>query len=406
MTWSAVKPMLRSRSSGTSLVLNPATLLSCMILIAMTATASTGQNVSPTDYTVPVSTAEQLRFDGSYKYAGQEDKVLTHDATGSVLYNRFYNSLPFAYDINLNAIADTKRRPDGEQDNSFNAILSGGVRKYFKPEGDFFYSLEAAVVHQEGFDRPSISATPGVGYGRFIRATDLAKAVRIEDFLMKEQVIRGRLPKETLIELAHIIEKEHEFKTEHGERYRRYWFEAMESEIAKTGLFVEEGLGAVGALRTEEVLFEERINERFYGWDARFGVRFELLSEFEDVDADDPAASFRFRYARPVGWKSQLGFSAEVNTPFTGDFADVYNATGTVDYIYEIGNRVDLTVSNVVLASRSNPDEDVVWSEQLRAGFIYYLENELNLIVTGNVRKDSDTPVTQGIDIAFGYRVK
>jgi hypothetical protein len=114
----------------------------------------------------------------------------------------------------------------------------------------------------------------------------------------------------------------------------------------------------------------------------------------------------RFRYAHPVGWRSQLGFTAEANTPFTGDFGSVYNASATVDYIYEIGNRVDLTVSNVLLAARSDPDVDVVWSEQLRAGFIFYLENQLNLIVTGNVSKETDNPVTQGVDIAFGYRVK
>lgn len=387
----------------------PSKILRAAALAALIAggdVIAAAQNVSPTDYTVPVSTAEQARLDVSYKYAGQESDVLTNDATGSLLYNRFYNSLPFAYDVNLNVIGDTKRLPDGEQDNALNILGSSGIRKYFTPEGDWFYSGELGLTYQDEFDRPSIEVIPGVGYGRFIRATTLARAVRIEDFLLEEGVISRRLPKATIIEVAHIIENEGEYRAIHGERYRRYWFEAMEKEIAKSGLFTEEGLGAVGVLRTQEVLFEERVNERFYGWDVRFGVRFEVLSEYEDIDPDDPGASIRARYSRPLGWKSQFGVTGEYDTPFTSDFGNAYNAAGTVDYIYEIGNRVDFTLSNVVVAAKSDPDVDVVWSDQVRTGFLFYLENQLTLNVSGNLNKVSDSPVTQGVDLSFGYRLK
>jgi hypothetical protein len=375
-------------------------------VILLIASAAQAQNVGPTDYTVPVSTAEQARLDATYKYAGQESDVLTNDATGTFLYNRFYNSLPFAYDFNVNVIGDTKRLPNGDQDNSLNALGNGGVRKYFSETGNAFYSGEVGIRYQDEFDRPSIVVIPGLGYGRFIRATTLARAVRIEDFLVDEGVISRRLPKDTIIELAHIIENEGEYEALHGERYRRYWFEAMEAEIAKSGVFTEEGLGAVGVLRTEEVLFEERINERFYGWDVRAGVRIEVLSEFEDVDADDPGASLRARYSRPLGWKSQFGVTGEADSPLTGDFGDAYNAAGTLDYIYEIGNRIDWTLSNVVLAAKSDPDADVVWSDQLSSGFLFYLENQVTLTIEANLNKVSDNPVTQGVDVSFGYRLR
>lgn len=42
----------------------------------------------------------------------------------------------------------------------------------------------------------------------------------------------------------------------------------MEREIAGSGILLECGLGDAGILRSNEVLFEERITERFYEWDA------------------------------------------------------------------------------------------------------------------------------------------
>ena len=64
----------------------------------------------------------------------------------------------------------------------------------------------------ENNDRPGLDATIVVGWGRFINATALRKAVRIEDFLLEEGVISERLPKESMIDSGHIIEKEAEYR--------------------------------------------------------------------------------------------------------------------------------------------------------------------------------------------------
>ena len=64
----------------------------------------------------------------------------------------------------------------------------------------------------ENNDRPGLDATIVAGWGRFINATALRKAVRIEDFLLEEGVISERLPKESMIDSGHIIEKEAEYR--------------------------------------------------------------------------------------------------------------------------------------------------------------------------------------------------
>ena len=113
--------------------------------------------------------------------------------------HRYYNSLPYAWDLNFNGVGLTRRTSDGTQEGSYSFVAGPGIRKYFNPEGDFFYSGELLVTGNSDFDRPTIDVTPGVGYGRFIRVTPLAQAVRIEQFLIDEGVIKGPLSKETLI---------------------------------------------------------------------------------------------------------------------------------------------------------------------------------------------------------------
>ena len=364
------------------------------------------QTVSPTDYDVPESTARQLRLGATYAYAGSGANTRTNDGSASLLYNRFYNSLPFAYDLTFNGVGATRRTPADRQKNSYNVIAEPGVRKYLKPQGNEFYSVDGRLTANNDYDRPGVDVTPGVGYGRFIRVTTLAQAVRIEEFLLEEGVIKGKLPRKTMVALAQIIERRAEFETEHGDRYRVHWFEAMEETIAKSGKFTGKGLGASGTLRIEEVLFQEHINERFTGWDVRSGVRLELLTPYEDLDRQDPSFSLRVRYSRPVSWKSQFDLNLQYTTPFTGDIGSkVFTLTGTANYLYEVTNRIDFTLNNILTATRDAGLKARV-SEQVRAGFIFFIENQINLNVTGQFAKDRGEDAAQGLNLALEYRLR
>ena len=48
---------------------------------------------------------------------------------------------------------------------------------------------------RKGFDRPQADVFFGLGYGRFIDATALRKAVRIEDFYSKKALLAIFCPK-------------------------------------------------------------------------------------------------------------------------------------------------------------------------------------------------------------------
>lgn len=365
------------------------------------------QAVSPNDYDVPVSTAQQLRLGGTYSYSGSGSNTGTNDGSASLAYYRYYNSLPYAWDINFNGVGLTRRMADGTQEGAYNFVSDPGIRKYFNPEGNFFYSGELRVIGNNEFDRPTIDVTPGVGYGRFIRVTPLAQAVRIEQFLLSEGVLKGPLSKETLVALAQVIERRGEFETQFGDRYKVRWFKAMEEIIAASGLFVHGGFGAVGTLRVDEVLFQEHVNERFIGWDLRAGIHFEVLTKDSDTPRQDPGLSLRMRYARPVGWKSQFDFSAQFTSPFTGNFgSDVFTLSISLGYLYEVTNRIDFTLSNIITASRSEPNVKAIVVEQVRSGFIFFIENQINLNVTGSIAKARGEDPSQSLNMAIEYRLR
>ena len=384
---------------------NTRTILALLTVAFIAPSQLRAQTVSPEDYDVPVSTAQQLRLGGTYSYAGSGSNTGTSDGSASLVYHRYYNSLPYAWDLNLNGVGLTRRTSDGTQEGSYSFVAGPGIRKYFNPEGDFFYSGELLVTGNSDFDRPTIDVTPGVGYGRFIRVTPLAQAVRIEQFLIDEGVIKGPLSKETLIALAQVIERRGEFETQFGDRYKPRWFRAMEEVIAKSA-FVEGGFGAVGTLRVDEVLFQEHVNERFIGWDVRTGVRFEAVTKDSDTPRQDPGMSLRVRYSRPVGWKSQFDISAQYTSPFTGDFGDIYTLSLSLNYLYEVTNRVDFTLSNIITSTRSEPDIDAILVGQVRSGFIFFIENQINLNITGTIAKTRGEDATQSLNMAIEYRLR
>ncbi|MDP6778982.1 MAG: hypothetical protein QGI83_19670, partial [Candidatus Latescibacteria bacterium] len=292
-------------------------LVALAVSLTMPADPALAQNVSVTDYSVPISRADNLRIDVlSLNYVTEGGEAVVQSGNLGVVYKKFYDSLPFAYSLDM--IGSTSFNKDNVQDKlvgNFTTSLESRIKKYTPAEGNLFVFNDADFDYDENFDRPGVVATVGMGYGRFINATALRKAVRIEDFFLGEGIISNRLPKESMIEVGHIIEREQEYKDLYGDRYRNYWFEDMSNEITKSGLVL--GDIGFGVLRMQEVLFQERINDRFYGWEASVGIQFEVMTPREGQGRSDPSMSVGFRYSRPISWSTQVNARLNVTTPFS-----------------------------------------------------------------------------------------
>ena len=435
------------------------------------------QNASVRDYTVPVSSARNLQVDFAFNYSATGSTVTSKNGNLVLFYRKFYDSLPFAYAFEMNGAAllthtnppadfnqsgkvdgvdaallanylylqrgigagraDSARyaaiydlNQDGRTDSldvqtflrnsgrkaddevTYNTLFSGRAKKYLRNGSKFFGFGDFNVRHSDTFDRPDTDVTPGLGFGRFISATPLAKAVQIEEFLIREGAITGRLPREHLVALGHVIQREGEFRERYGSTYRKWWFEAMETVIVASGT-APRGIEAGGILRINEVLFEQRVNERFYGWEATVGTNFQLTAPLKGQALRNPGAALGLRYAWPFGWKHQISGRLDLSSPFTSRFGKEYKLTVAEDYIYEVSNRIDFILRDILtldIRDRSaftgvGAFNKHILRNTLSSTFVFFIENKTNFSVTAQLDKTEGRPFLQAISGTLNYRI-
>ena len=366
------------------------------------------QNVSVTDYQVPVSAADRLLIDFSMNHATSGSDATTSKGNIGGIYKRFYDSLPFGYSIDIigSGLVDKNIVTD-EYNTNYQVNGDAGVKKYLMQNSaalkDLFGSVRASSNMLKDYDQPASSLTVGVGYGRFIEATDLAKAVRIEEFLIKEEELSDHLPKEAILEISKIINREGEYRDKYGETYEKEWYKDMETVMRESNLLKEGGLGAIGILRIEEVLEREDIADRFYGWDVTLGSRFDITLPFTGQDRSPANLDVSASYARPIAWRWQVSERISMNTPFD-NFGTAFSSSLSTDISYELSNRIDVRLRHLLRLEKLEADDAQI-SHALGASFIYYIENNLNLVVTEQITKAPEQDIISDFTVVLNYRV-
>jgi len=359
------------------------------------------QNVNVTDYQVPISKAQTLRFDGSWNWSQAGDDVTSNNANGNLLYRTFYSSLPLAWFINLDATGNKNFKQT-----NFIISVDASFRKYIWDYRDVFGFARITGEAAKGYDQVASDLTVGFGYGRYINATALAKAVRIEDHLLSDKVISDYLPKETMINIANIIEREDEYKVKYGTTYETQWFNDIEEEINKSGMLEGENVGSIGILRMRQVLFNinERVNQRYYGWDFTLGFLFPLTTPYDTIPTGTPNLTIGGRYSYPINWQMQINNTAEVFTPIDSAFFKQFRTRFIIDFIYELSNRINFITSyNLVLFKPENAS--TVLNHTLTASFWYYIENNIYLTISADFIKQGDNPKVLGTRVGLQYNL-
>ena len=386
--------------------------LSLRILIAAISTLAAGnasaQKVSIADYQVPVSTADRLFVDFSMNHAATGSAITT--STGSIgsVYNRFYDSLPFGYSVDIIGSGLVDRNIEKQAyKTDYHADGDARVKKYLMQNReslkDLFGSVRVNSNVRREYDQPASAVTVGVGYGRFIEATALAKAVRIETFLIREGELRDHLPKAAILEISKIINREREYEDRYGETYEKEWYDDMEAIMRASGLLKEDALGAFGILRIEEVLEREHVADRFYGWDVTLGSKFDISRPFTAENRPPVNLDVSASYARPITWRWQVSERISINTPFDG-LGKAFSSSLSSDISYELSNRVDLRLRHLIRLEKPEA-ADTVASHSFGLSFLYYIENHVNLVATQQIEKAPEESITTNFTIALNYRV-
>ncbi len=372
--------------------------------------------IEMTDYKLAESFYDEsyvgMNFD--LKNGNQDQTSYNGSFTGD--YRAKYNSIPSAWDFNVDGKADVSRGGNDADDSEDNYIINanGHYDKYLESyENVFLYgSGELGLRKLTGAgsaDDPFVKLGVGVGYGRMYNATPLAKTLRIADDLRDYGVI-SELDDDALLKLANVIDRESEFKSKHGlSEYKKYWFEAMEEVIKVAGALKNDTLGAFGIVRIDEILFTERVSPRYHGWLVRAGVG-QILSNY-DGKSTDPTLDLMFEYGKPIGYMSQFYNVAKYSTILADEVGHIF--TNNMSYTYEVSNAIDWENSwNFRYDKASDVAIKDIYTNRVSSTFRFYLANRLSFNTTLSLTSVEDDINNENEDLEtrfnFGitYRLK
>ncbi len=370
------------------------------IFLFLLVTVSLAQNVSVTDYIVPISQATNLRVNGFWNWAQVGDSVTGNTISGNLIYRRFYTSLPFAWFINIDGSGG---RDAGKSNYDLRTEIS--ARKYIWESRDWFGFSTITGQRTNNYTRVASNVTVGAGFGRYINATALAKAVRIEEHLLKENIISDHLPKETIIRIANIIEREDEYRNLYGEVFETQWFGDIENEIRLSGMLNGYSIGAIGTLRVRQVLFgiNERVNDRYYGWDISTGTLFTITTR-DRSKAGSPNFSILGRYSNPLSWRTQINLSAEIFSPIDSSFIKQFTATANADFIYELSNRINFVAGYKIQLYKADKSDEK-FDNSLNGSFLFYIENNIYFGLNASLEKFAGSPARVSTSLTLSYNL-
>lgn len=422
-------------------------ILKYILIILFITSVGYSQNVKITDFDIATSTAKQAFLNGFYNWSQTDSKkdsfttFINRDSIGNItdtvyfsepggktlssswqvegIYNQFYSSPSYAWQYGLTgAIYGQREDPDGlgfRARYNFNADFS----KYFSNSTGFFGKFEANSIYNRilnefeytdslgngtgryfgGENRPEVNLFAGLGYGRQVNATPLAKAIGVDQELRKSGVTKQYLPKTTMLNISRIIDKESEYKAKYKQTYKAKMIEDIQNEITASGVADATRMNSLGYFRIDNVLFENYegsinysfTNPRYYGGDISLGIGYQALTRNPAIDIPDPSLESIGRYGYPIGLNQQLYAGYDMRTPFDSTFGKVWEGNARLDYWFNMTNRIRFFTNytlNLVRDTRTVngnllSSDFSYTNHNVGAGFLFYLENYVTFQVQG-----------------------
>ncbi len=399
------------------------TLKYFIVMLFLTSVAYS-QNVKITDFDIETSTAKQLILDGSWNwdqfdYSNRDipdsltpPKTITQVFRVGGLYNQFYSSPSYAWNIGLTGAIFGNNADTISLNPQYSYNFNADASKYFRKDKGFFVNgaVNSTFLWQQEFlpfdsskNRPQIDLFAGLGYGRQVNATPLAKAISIDQELKRSGVTTAYLPKQTVLDISYIIDKESEYRTKYKQIYQAKIIEDIQKMIDASGVS-NTSKSSLSYFRIESVLFENYegsinyafTNPRYYGGDIRLGVDFTALTRNSIIETPNPSLQARGRYGYPIGLNHQLLGAFQLGTPFDSAFGKLWTGTGELAYWYNMTNRIRFNAGYIVTLNQfieqnfvpvqpsgfqlqTNASDFSYANHSFNAGFLFYLENYISL---------------------------
>ncbi len=382
-----------------------------VLSLSMCALGTTSVNaITLEDYIDPNSRYENAYINGSFRAANsaenasdqaEDDAAPIGDSANlnlNVNFERVNSSVQRVRKIQGNIGGSLAKDDSGTRDN-IGANLSGSYDKYLKQGSPLFWFGGAAIDYlPNSVEELAANATLGLGYGRVINATPLAKALRLAEEFQKFALLQVYPNDQTMLEVAQIINREQEYRSRLGEEeYRTGWYQDIESVFESAGILADEGLGALGVIKIDQILNEESVSTRKHGWVARAGAT--AIIQDHNGNNGEPAASLGFEYAKPYGYKGQL---INQTTYLLGDNSSLSNK---LSYTYEVSDIVDWENTWDLNIQQPEEGEDVT-EHRLTSLFAYEISNVLTLNTGVRVTDRDNTDTAAEFTTSLQYRLK
>lgn len=293
-----------------------------LALLTVCALAWAGVALPLCDYRSPKTNLSDLTLNFAYQYHndpyGSAGRDISKGKFG-VNYERLFDIPEYGYDISFSNDMVVL----AENISTYTINADGNYKRYFSIEKDYFAYAGAVSRSSSSFQKLGLSFNLGVGMGRFSDVTPLAKATRINDYLVESGALLTDLHPVDLEDLAREIGSIAFFDSLPD------LLAVMQEIIERSGSSRLSGLDALDISEMTRFIQEGGFS-RYCGWDLKLGLGYELLDP--SGGGNDLLFSGTFNYAMATAPKAQLLLQGAFSGPPDILMTHRVDITGSYDY--------------------------------------------------------------------------
>lgn len=371
--------------------------LSLLVAISALSTTAYADNISLFDYQEATSAYENAYVSGRLNVNSGNQGQASHDLNMDANYERVFTSPSRDVTMKGNLQGSSKRGSNKGDPTVENYLGNGsvGMNNYFQPNSNAAFGFaDGDVGVKKGAKDPRVAVGAGVGFGRVKNVTPMAQAIRLVEALRNKGLVTGEVSKAEYNQIANIIARESEYRSSRGAAdYREQWIGDIEKVLSGAGKLNTAG-SAVAALKSYDVLVNERISTRKLGWLVKAGLG-AVLQDYNG-DSGKPALNLAGEYHMPLNNQTQFSNEAAASTVLEGDGS--YTLSNNMSLNHEISDRVDWLNSWKLNYSRDKSANKDVTSNALSSTYRYYLSNKMAFDTVVSATKVNDDIANNGND--------
>ncbi len=127
-----------------------------------------------------------------------------------------------------------------------------------------------------------------------------------------------------------------------------------------------------------------------------------VITTPDTTAAGAPRFALSGRFSYPIGWRMQVNTLGELYTPMDSTFFKHFAARLTLDYIYELSNRINFILGYTLDADAAAIS---VVTHFIDASFLYYVESNVSVGIGASTKLTTDQPNRYTFNINLLYNL-